>query len=163
MGYEEVKKYVEELRSITAEMSRVLGDMSGGLKPPLMTERDRGVPMDVDDAGSCPPLSTAVVIAGELVPSHEELEYVLDRVVELEGTLLNIRNDLDARYDEFEERMEEFRAAVEEKKEGGGAEEEEGGESVAVVMKENPMWRMVKSARRTAKDNNASLRVDLDM
>jgi len=63
MGYEEVKKYVEELKSITAEMSRVLGDMSGGLKPSPMTilrdaepdQREFGVPMDVDDAASGPP------------------------------------------------------------------------------------------------------------
>lgn len=101
-GYDEVKKYVEELKSITAEMSRVLGDMSGlGLKPPPMTvlhdaERDQrefgfgfgGVPMDVDDAPP-PPVRVGV-------PNHEELEYVLDRVVDLEETLSNIRNDLDA-------------------------------------------------------------------
>ena len=133
-----MKKYVEELKSITAEMSRVLGDMSG-LKPPPMTilhdaERDQrefGVPMDVDDAAG-PPRPPPPPSVG--VPNHEELEYVLDRVVELEGTLSNIRNDLDARYDEVEERMEEFRAAVEEAVEGGGGgeEEEQGGETAAV-------------------------------
>ena len=37
--------------------------------------------LDVDDApGSCPPLLSTAVTAGE-GPSHEELEIVLDRVV----------------------------------------------------------------------------------
>ena len=58
------------------------------------------------------PLSTAVASAGGL-SGHEVLEYVLDRVLELEGRLSNIRNDLDARYDEIEERMEAFHAVVE--------------------------------------------------
>ena len=76
-------------------------------------ERDQqefGVPMDVDDAAGPPhqPPPTVGVL------NHEELEYVLDHVVELEGTLLNIHNDLDEWFNEFEERMEEFRAAVEE-------------------------------------------------
>jgi hypothetical protein len=169
VGYEEVKKYVEELKGITAEMSRVLGDMSG-LKPPPTTilrdaERDHrefGVPMDVDDAGSCPP---PAVSAGE-VPSHEELECALDRVVELEGTLSNIRNHLDARYDEFEERIEEFRAAVngEEGGGGGGGEEEaEGGESAAVGMEENPDAEDGEvDDTKTVKDSNARIRADLD-
>ena len=74
-----------------------------------------------------PSLSTAVASAGGL-PGHE-LEYVLDRVLELEGGLSNIWNDLDARYDEFEERMEAFHAVV-----GCGG----GGESAAVDTQENP-------------------------
>jgi len=176
VGYEEVKKYVEELKSITAEMSRVLGGMSGGLKPPPMTilrdaERDQrefgGVPMDVDDAasGPPPPLSTAVVSAG---PSHEELECVFDRVVELEGTLSNIRNDLDARYDDLEEKMEEFRAAVEEEQEegggGDGGEEKEGGESAAVDMEKDPDAEdgEVDDTRTAAKDGYPRIRADLD-
>ena len=44
---------------------------------------------------------------------------MLDRVSELEGRLSNIRNDLDAPYDEFEERMEAFHAVVEEVVEEG--------------------------------------------
>ena len=136
----------------------MLGDMSGGLKPPPMTilrdaERDqrefRGVPMDVDDAasGPPPPLSTAVVSAG---PSYEELECVFDRVVELEGTLSNIRNDLDARYDDLEEKMEEFRFAVEEEQEeggggGDGGEEKEGVNLLLWIWRRIPMRRMVKS------------------
>ena len=37
--------------------------------------------LDVDDPpGSCPPLLSTAVTAGE-GPSHEELEFVLDRVV----------------------------------------------------------------------------------
>ena len=77
-----------------------------------------------------PSLSTAVASAGGL-PGHEELGYVLDRVSELEGRLSNIRNELDAPYDEFEERMEAFHAVVEEVV-------EEGAESAAVDTQENP-------------------------
>ena len=56
---------------------------------------------------------------------------MLDRVSELEGRLSNIRNDLDARYDELEERMEVFHAVVED---AVG----EGGQSAAVDTQENP-------------------------
>ena len=75
---------------------------------------------------------------------------MFDRVVELEGTLSNIRNDLDARYDDLEEKMEEFRAAVEEEQEeggdgGGGGEEKEGVNLLLWIWRRIPMRRMVKS------------------
>ena len=111
--------------------------------------------MDVDAAGSCPSLSTAVASAGGL-PGHEELEYVLDRVLELEGRLSNIRNDLDVQYDEFEESMEAFHAVVEEAV-------EERGEPAAVDTQENPNAEDCEvNDIRIVKGGYARIRVDLD-
>ena len=102
-----------------------------------------------------PSLSTAVASAGGL-PGHEELEYVLDRVSELEGRLSNIRNDLDARYDELEERMEVFHAVVED---AVG----EGGQSAAVDTQENPNAEDCEvDDIRIAKGGYARIRADLD-
>lgn len=109
--YREMIKYAEELRTTATEMNSMLNDIR---KPDHPVGGVDGSPMDIDQSGgpSRPLKRRRVSEAGESGrrPTGEEAESMHDKLLNIEGRLSNLLNDLNAQdtdlMDQLDERME---------------------------------------------------------
>jgi hypothetical protein len=139
-NHKEVVKYIQELKDTALQMSKILGDISM-LKsppvPPLFLPRDSddeggGAAMDFDQpdgknrkrrrVSENPDRRGSNASSSSSIPTQEELNEFLERLVHMEGLISTLENDInehgrEAR-EEFEElvdtKLDEFQAAREE-------------------------------------------------
>lgn len=116
--YDEMVQYVNELREMAGEMGKVLKELGIGKAPPPPVppvppeeEREKANAMDVDTDQKAPENAAL---------SQEEYETILERLAELEASIISVENaqsqhDQDAReewLDLIEQRLSDFKKSL---------------------------------------------------